>query len=177
VARIGHNIRHARRRSGLTQDELATRVRALGGELGRAAVAALERGSRLLSESELVLLCLALRTSPNDLLVDCSAELTLMPVRPEPGRLERDQELAARASKGEAEQKAARNLGVTSLAISTAAIVRWGRSLTDERDYRLQRRPAEDARPRSLQAQRGHITRQLLRELAATLGRQHGDPT
>ena len=100
-----------------------------------------------------------------------------MPVRPEPGRLERDQELAARASKGEAEQKAARNLGVTSLAISTAAIVRWGRSLTDERDYRLRRRPAEDARPRSLQAQRGHITRQLLRELAATLGRQHGDPT
>ncbi len=76
------------------------------------------------------------------------------------------QELAAakRDARGEAEQKAARRLGVSAEDVSVAAHARWGRSLTAERDARV-----EDAEPtadrRVLQARRGHVTRQLLADL------------
>jgi transcriptional regulator with XRE-family HTH domain len=75
-----------------------------------------------------------------------------------------------RVSKGEAEQKAARKLNVPVEVLSECALEIWGRSLTQERDRRISNERTEDPASRSLQASRGHVTRQLLGELADIIG-------
>lgn len=75
--------------------------------------------------------------------------------------LERQQTIK-RDARGEAEQKAARRLGVSAVAVATAAHNTWGHALTAERDRRVE----EDAGAGTLAQRRGHVTRQLLRELA-----------
>lgn len=65
----------------------------------------------------------------------------------------------------EAEQKAARKLGVSTLVLSAAAHRTWGRGLSDERDARVEEQSGDDASPRSMQAVRGHVTRRLLAEV------------
>jgi hypothetical protein len=75
---------------------------------------------------------------------------------------------AERASQGEAEQNAARKLELDDpLEVAVAAIALWDHSLTWERDERVA--AAEVCNPgssaRTLQALRGHVTRQLLAEL------------
>ena len=75
---------------------------------------------------------------------------------------------AERAAMGEAEQKAARSLDVEPVELSVRSFRRWGRSLTGERDARASALESKDAR--SLQAARGHITRQLLEELRSQPG-------
>jgi hypothetical protein len=73
---------------------------------------------------------------------------------------------AAHADKlGDAEQKAARRLRTFPLAVAAAARKRWGRSLTEERDRRVSEHAPADATPRTLQALRGHVSRDLLDEL------------
>ena len=66
---------------------------------------------------------------------------------------------------GEAEQKAARRLGVTPAEVAVVSRDLWDRSLTEERERQLKEDMAGDAwgSPRGL---RGHITRGLLVELA-----------
>lgn len=66
------------------------------------------------------------------------------------------------------DRHAARKLGVTAQQVSSAAISKWGRSLSAERDHRLGQQAA-DASPRRAQALRGHITRDLMTELEAQL--------
>jgi transcriptional regulator with XRE-family HTH domain len=66
---------------------------------------------------------------------------------------------------GEAEQKAARRLGVPVLAVALEARRRWGRSLTAERDGRVATQLGAQADRRRLQAVRGHVSRTLLAEL------------
>jgi hypothetical protein len=78
---------------------------------------------------------------------------------------------AASAPHGEAEQKAARKLHMDALELATAAQRRWGRSLTEERDARVKDSAPADLPPRSRQAFRGRVTRQLLEELAPALNR------
>jgi transcriptional regulator with XRE-family HTH domain len=75
---------------------------------------------------------------------------------------------ALEAAAGQAEVKAAYKLKVKPLDISLAAFRLWGRSLTQERNRRVGE-AAREASFRSLQATKGHITRQLLKELAPTL--------
>ena len=76
---------------------------------------------------------------------------------------------AVHEAAGEAEQKAARKLGVHPAAVALAAHRRWGQSLTAERDQRvLGRSPGES--PRRIQAIRGHVTRLLIAELDPLLG-------
>lgn len=70
----------------------------------------------------------------------------------------------------EAEQKAARNLGVPVDALVVVAHRRWGRDLTDERDARAAERLDDDASPRTVQAVRGAVTRELLTELKGVMG-------
>jgi hypothetical protein len=72
------------------------------------------------------------------------------------------------AEVSDTERYAARKLGTTSERISEAALRRWGRTLAQERDRRLGER-ADDASPRSRQALRGHITRELMAELGDEL--------
>lgn len=70
---------------------------------------------------------------------------------------------------GDAERKAARHLGVDPVAVSAVAHKRWGRSFTAVRDARAAALAEEGAGRRALQALRGHVTRQLLTELAPIL--------
>ncbi|MBA3291073.1 MAG: helix-turn-helix transcriptional regulator [Actinobacteria bacterium] len=67
--------------------------------------------------------------------------------------------------RGEAEQKAARRLGYSALQVSVAAHLRWGRSLTSERDDRVASRGGKG----SVSAARGHVTRELDKELIEEL--------
>lgn len=69
------------------------------------------------------------------------------------------------AAAGEAERKAAKKLGASTVTVSAASFALWGRSLTDERDGRMT--ASLDARSR--QAKRGHVTRVLLGELQARI--------
>jgi transcriptional regulator with XRE-family HTH domain len=71
---------------------------------------------------------------------------------------------AVQEAAGEAEQKAARKLGVNPAAVALAAQRRFGRSLTSERDRRVLERPLGES-PRRIQAVRGHVTRTLIGEL------------
>jgi hypothetical protein len=75
----------------------------------------------------------------------------------------------------DAERHAARKLGMTSERLSVAARRRWGRTLSQERDRRLSER-TDDASPRSRQALRGHITRELMAELEEELGGHETQP-
>jgi hypothetical protein len=82
-----------------------------------------------------------------------------------------DAELAAA---GEAEQIAARKLGVTALQVAVAARQRWGRSLTAERDRLVRERVPDDTPISSVRAVRGRITRNLVAELAEDLEEGRG---
>ena len=68
-----------------------------------------------------------------------------------------------RAARAEAEQKAARKLGVTPQTIAQAAYDIWGRSLTDERNLQVEQLDwVDETSTRQVQAYRGHVTRELL---------------
>lgn len=87
-------------------------------------------------------------------------------------------EEAWQSSKGEAERKAAGRLGVPAGVIGPAAYVLWKRSLTDERDRRVEAAANPGDSQRTYQARRGHVTRALLAELRALLvDRGAIDPT
>jgi len=71
-----------------------------------------------------------------------------------------------RDASGEAEQVAARKLGVSPEAVALAARQAWGRSLTTMRDHRAARvAAADELGAESLRALRGHATRELVEEL------------
>lgn len=76
-----------------------------------------------------------------------------------------NREVAWLSGNGEAEQKAARRLDLPPGHVGLAAHALWGRSLTAERDDRVQRRLVGDEPDRTVQAVRGHVTRKLTEEL------------
>ena len=73
-----------------------------------------------------------------------------------------------------AEKKAAHTLGVSTLELSAAAHSVWGRSLTQERDGRLDDLARHDRPDEHLDpgARSGHVTRALVAELRAHLRRR-----
>lgn len=71
---------------------------------------------------------------------------------------------------GEPEVRAARALGVEPDVLLMLSMLRWKRTLTRERDRRTIERAGPDASARTLQAIRGHVTRELLDELALDVG-------
>jgi transcriptional regulator with XRE-family HTH domain len=81
----------------------------------------------------------------------------------------------ASEEENEAEQKAARKLDVEPLLLVFYAREAWGRGFTAERDRRVLEQAKGDATPRRLQALRGHVTRQLLKELESKI-KAHGPP-
>jgi hypothetical protein len=76
----------------------------------------------------------------------------------------------ALAEIGDAERNAARRLEVTPERLVLAAVGRWGRSFTAERDARIALRRATTEPDRHITL-RGLVTRELLSELEAQLGR------
>lgn len=83
--------------------------------------------------------------------------------------------LAADPKAGEAERKAARNLKISPTEVVALSLELWGQTLSSERDERLLAGGAEGARPQSVQALRGHITRTLLHELKSFIVKEGAD--
>jgi transcriptional regulator with XRE-family HTH domain len=183
AAHIGQNVRKLRQAKHQTQEQLAVR---LGWQQSH--VAALEAGDRAtLPLDDVLLLCAELGATISDLMAgDGKVALTRR------GRPHREATLVALRNVGlaetmprgegirgevaihlmtsDTERKAARKLGVAPERVTAAALGRWGHSLAAERDRRLKARAKPGASDRSIQALRGHITRELLDEIQPTIG-------
>jgi len=190
-AYLSERFRAMREQHGWRQEDVAARARAAGLNWKSDNVQAIERGHRFLSVEELFVLPALFDVTLPELFADgdddrlleigdeCTA--TAMQLRQSlsgswtpPLRDDTDDAVA-----GLAERKAARKFDVEPETIMRLSQRLWGRSLAAERDVRvaeyheletdwneaagtlgLRRMPA-----RSLQAVRGHITRELLSEL------------
>ena len=167
-AALGSAVLRLRELSGWSQEGLARKARSQGLRWSRSTVAALEHGTKTLDVTELLLLAvtldigvLALLNSEEEVWlasdVSCTMEgiraiLTSFELGPDarlqiksraetPDGGEAWIELTAR---GEAEQKAARRLGISSLELVHAAFQLWQQSLAAERDDRVQRLLEDD---------------------------------
>lgn len=173
----------------LTQDEVAAAAQRLGFPWGRSTVAAIEAGDREISAEELLALpfilseavaqfpgftaagmplsALALPGKTARLALSEHLELTHTQAQ---RYLERGDPAYRVKTAGdavtEADRKAARRLGVEVDVLLSAAYTLWDRSLPAERDRRVSGRSGPDATARTVQALRGHVTRELLGELA-----------
>lgn len=193
---IGERLREIREAEGKTQEEIAALARHWGLQWTQGTVAAIEQARREISlQFELFPFLLALNRPLTDLLPASSSDrieitssadvpaaalseiLTARIDRPIRGcRLKartavftvktNPARLIVADALGVAEQKAAKRLNVEPLKIAKASRKLWGCSLPEERDRRLE---GHGATPRSLQALRGHVTRELLEELRKVL--------
>ena len=190
---LGKNLERLRKEKGWSQDDLVSRGWQVGLPWSRTTIAALESGKRAVELGEVVLVALILKSSVDELLagddVTLVGEETVMWLEDVREVLMSDQRAAlesfpdihrrvskARApegysrimlsANGEAEQKAARKLGVTPQTIAQAAYGLWGRSLTDERNLQVEQLEwVDETSTRQVQALRGHVTRQLLEDI------------
>jgi transcriptional regulator with XRE-family HTH domain len=177
---FGGRLKEVREALGISQDALARTARRFGISWTRSTVAKVEAGQRELKVTEWFALLQLLRVSGSDLvpkgLVRLSPQIafhsstlkkSLRSEQPafitSPAQVHRDDE------PGEAEQKAARLLGVTALDLLELARAEWGLSMSAERERRLskemKRRPKSAASTRTIQAIRGRISRGLIEEL------------
>jgi transcriptional regulator with XRE-family HTH domain len=190
---LGMNLERLRKEKGWSQDDLVSRGWQVGLPWSRTTIAALEIGKRAVELGEVILLALILNSSVADLLAGDDVTLVgeetgiwLDDVRhvlmsdqqaaqesfPEIHRRVSEAkaadgyDLVMLSANGEAEQKAARKLGVTPQTIAQAAYNKWGRSLTDERNLQVQQLDwVDETSTRQVQAYRGHVTRQLLDDI------------
>jgi hypothetical protein len=77
-------------------------------------------------------------------------------------------------STGEPERHAGHRLGVDPVVVAIVAHRLWGHGLAEERDQRVTAEVDPSASRRTIQARRGHVTRQLVNELAEHLSTQKG---
>jgi transcriptional regulator with XRE-family HTH domain len=160
-----------------SQDEVARAMRAFGFPgWTRGVVSAFETGKRRLYADELLAIGPAYGTSIPTLFRDAGEVRLSGAVTFEGSRIA--QVFAGRGlvleedadDLGEPEVRAARSLGIEPDALLLLSILRWGRSLSSERDRRTAERSGPGASARTLQAVRGHVTRELLDELAPDVG-------
>jgi transcriptional regulator with XRE-family HTH domain len=204
---IGRRLQALREAAGRRQEDVAAAAKAVGVAWQRGTVAMIEGGRRELSLGELTLLGTVLAEAgvtdgqmlsladfipSDDQLVSLSPGVTLPArtaralllnlesdtvTRPGAGALTISGAAPASVA-GDAEQKAASSLGVSTEALMAAALRLWGRTLSEERDRRIaltMGAPAMGADPewpRRLQAIRGHFTRHLLEELRQAIWRK-----
>jgi transcriptional regulator with XRE-family HTH domain len=176
-------VRRARLELGWSQEQLARRMLDAGLPWTRDTVASVER-RRSLTLEEAVAVAFVLRKSIPELLVHdgcvrvgrsrvtASALAALLGGGVDqlsPGEFTQGT-LGAEAHSGIAERKVAARLNTDPRDLNAVAFRLWGCSLTDERERRL---AASSAPPRSQQAQRGHITRELLTELLPRIRLRH----
>jgi len=196
------NLRRLRQARKLSQDELAREARErLELDWTRDHVDSIERGKRRLSVGEVIALAHVLGVTIADFLQAddwvwltpglrakglpdvCSgvleqlAEVEDVRDRFVAGALARSP--AKKRVYTQAELKAAATLGTSPVLLAVTARRLWGRSLTEERDRRvdehMQRSEAEggpELARAGLQALRGHITRELYAELQAWRAKQ-----
>lgn len=186
---LASQIVRLRTEAGITQDELARRARNVGLSWTRAALASFESGTRDVGVEKFLGLLAAGGWSISDVfpegvavgIGDARSRTTdvvdFLAGRSTPAefasslstpmkRTERRQRMVERDARGGVEKRAAAALGIDPEEVARLALERWGMSLTEERDHRLRWR-LEDRRPnpKSEQAHRGRITRELLDEL------------
>jgi transcriptional regulator with XRE-family HTH domain len=184
---VGLGIAALRDRHGARQEDVAAAARELGLPWTQPVIAALETGRRRLDAEELVLLplvlarCLGRPVSLSEVLPAAAVSAGGVDLDPaavrgllggSPGDPEGAAALVLRAeleqaldAQEEALRRAARRLGVSPDALTTAAFGKWGHGLIPERDIRVETQAPPDASRRTLQAIRGHVTRELLDEL------------
>ncbi len=182
-----NQVKALREKRGWNQDHLAAVMSASGPDWSDDTVRHFEEGSRRLSLSEFVLLCRALGglkallpPGTNLVVGGHGVEATLVHdwIRAGLSREERQQERdLTRQLRGEerarlAEAKAARALGVEIADVLRASRRLWQTTLTRRREQIFaQRRDAGPVSDRSSPAIRGHITRELMRELREEIAR------
>jgi|SRR5579862_8409676 len=195
AAVVGSLVRRRREAKGLLLDEVAEEMRAHGfPEWVRATVSALELGRRKLDLEELCGVCLALDVELPQLLnggeedgtqwVRWGGEVSSWAVlrwlltgeRPSislPSKIEvRRPTKAAQIvidARDETLKRVARRLGEDPSRLAETALRLWKASLPRERDRRVAAMIDVGTSPRSRQAIRGHITRELVSELRAAI--------
>lgn len=175
---LSERLRAARVSAGRRQEDVADDMRLLGfTRWTKATVAGIELGRRAITPEELSVLALVLDRPEQDLrdfefVTPGGAVITREMVRAAlTGDGMSDRTWVVDNEKDwpdEAETKAAVRLGLTVEDLQSTAVTKWGCSLSEERDRRLG--DISNTPRRTAQARRGHITRQLLAELAE--GRQ-----
>jgi transcriptional regulator with XRE-family HTH domain len=191
-ALIGRNVQRLREELGATQDDLVQALRLSGWQASSATVMPLERGERALGFEEVLILADVFNVPVAKLLAGADNEtvqvgwlypggasqvsnrLTRSPhsTRSKTWQKLQQGRKVIRIDTGgyfelvrEADTYAAERLGVSADDVGRRARVLWGRTLTDERDARTEKRVAPDASPRSRAIVRGHVSRELLAEL------------
>lgn len=190
---VGRNIAERRRALGLTQDELARRLAAVGVPMAQNKLSRIEAGQRGIPLGELVMFCAAFDTSVAQL-ADGKVEVEILPdviasaaavrraLSGQGGYLRRelaggthathgDRQPATQTGVGEAERYAARRLGVTVKELVAAARSLWGgMTLTEKRDAVVVPETYAGSPSEDLRTARRQQTRTLMIELAEKLG-------
>ena len=162
---IGALFRANREAAGLRQDEVARAAREGGLRWTRATVAAIETGKRDISLDEFF----AIRGKPLQAgEFDGERGLFWYATQDKPIRRGKPAEHL------DAEMKTAHKLGVESSVIVAASYRLWGKTLTEERDRIVDGKRNIGAR--SLQAHRGHVTRDLVAQIEQLLRDPSFDP-
>jgi len=175
---VGRNLQLMREERGDTQAELARQLTAVGSEMTKATIASLESGRRLdVTVGELVTLAQVLQVP---LSAFFAGKGTVRPTVQTELRLpemralmsgEAPKQAKIHVPEGfDADQAAARSLGVDLDQVLQWAHLLWSKTMTDERDARVAKTLEPDASPRRKQAIRGHVTRGLMAELAKESG-------
>jgi transcriptional regulator with XRE-family HTH domain len=179
---LGRQLRRLREERGIRQEDIAGQFHELGLKWDRTTVASFETGRRALRLEEVLLCCAAYDVSLAEVLQSepetwvqvgsrrISAYLVAKIVSSQ-SPVTLPLEVAAHAHPApptEAERRAAKQLGTGVPALIVASEDLWGRRLDSERD----RRTAENSSGGDVRALRGHVTRQLIEELGATLPRR-----
>ncbi len=185
---VGRNVRSLREGTGRTQDLFARELRSVGLPWTRRMLAKAENGEREITLQQIVLLAYALGvplpallTGPGRIALTSHASISArgleLMVRGERSRgsdldtpMKRDPSTAMEGliAWEDAEVRAADRLSTTPLEIRMSSARLWGRPFTAERDRRVEALRSEPS-PRTRQALRGHVTRELLEELAAAI--------
>lgn len=196
---IGRNLRRLREERGWSQDAMARTLRLGGLPWSQSTVALAEAGTRTFTFDEFLTLAAfvgltgllgsdddQVRLGAFDTKMNVVRQLlageygTASPFEFEIDRRARallrigaadSSDIAANAT-GQAEQKAARRLRCSVAEVIEASARLWYRSLTQERDRLVDERAPEGASTRTLQAIRGHVTRELLEQLTHEVGKE-----
>lgn len=197
---LGKLIQDIREAQGTTQDAVARVARAAGVAWTASTVAALETGRRSLTIDEVVHLpevlhrlgvpapaldvhadadsiTISLCGKPLRVMTSLKWEESFKQLRAGARAMKafphvtKDQMAAARIDEGGVlEQRLARRFKTDAVIVALAARARWGCSASEERDRRAAG-AADSASARGAQTLRGHVTRQLIAELAPDLSR------
>jgi transcriptional regulator with XRE-family HTH domain len=196
---VGGSIRRLREARHRTQDDVARAARSAGIRWNSSRVAALERGEKPIALSDLLELKAVLDLAgvegvtwsdlfDSDDVVsfphgwvaarEIGKALSGQPSELDPNRVRLMMSIREKTQHftgGEAERKAARRLGVDVRTVLDTSMALWQRSLTAERNARLQAALPDGGEPRTVQARRGHITRQLVAALEERLAEGRSD--